>query len=143
MNPEKFDDVINIAFSNYGPIGVDVQLLSVQDRATSTPPGDWYAVTLEVTPVVQSPEPHADTWFYGGLIHKETGAVPLGVRPMKKNKLIGAVSAAQKLPPGFPLQEAGCELFWPVMFGSNEPIYVFHTDQTVIRIGAYNGELIK
>ena len=103
---ENFDEVINLAFSNYGQLGVNVQLLSVTDKKTPTPPGNWYSVTLEVEPVTADPHPRADTWYYGGKTRHTSGSVTLGIRPINKDKLVGCCSAAKKLPPGFPLEEA-------------------------------------
>ena len=142
MNPERFDQVIGITLSHYGPIGVDVELLSVKDRATPTPPNDWYQCMVEVSPVTMTPTTHADTWNYGGVISHTTGPVPLGIRTINQNKIIKATEAAQKLPPGFPLNEASCNLYWPLVPGCNEPLYSFHTDQTLINIGAYTGKVL-
>ncbi|HBL14627.1 MAG TPA: hypothetical protein DD379_25205 [Cyanobacteria bacterium UBA11162] len=141
MNCERFDEVIRNAFSNYGPIGVSVQLLSLTDKKTPTPPGDWYSVTLEVEPVTAEPYPYAETWYYGGVISHEKGRVPLGIRPIDKDKLIGCCKAAEKLPPGFPLKEASGELSWFLTPSVDEPLYQFHHGQALCVVGAYSGEV--
>lgn len=143
MNCESFDEVIKLAFSNYGPLGVDVQLLSVTDKSTPTPPGDWYSVTLEVEAVIAKPEPYADTWYYGGVISHKTGPVPLGIRPINQDKLIGCGEAAKKLPPGFPLKKASGELSWPLVPSVDEPLYHFHHGEASLFVGAYSGDLKK
>lgn len=140
MNSKAFDEVIETTFGNYGPLGVAAHLLSAKDTWTPTPPGDWFSVTVEVTPVVPEPHPVADTWYYGGVTEKETGPVPVGTRVINKDKLIGARRAAEKLPKGFPVEEASCELYWPLVPGVDEPNYVFHHDETVAAVGAYSGK---
>lgn len=139
MNVERFDQSIEDAFQHYGPLGVDVRLLSVRDTATPTPPGDWISVTVEVTPVVQHPMSHADTWHFGGVITVTSGPVPLGVRPIDRERLIGAAAAAKQLPLGFPLKEASGDLFWPLVPGVNEPAYHFTAGHVSIAVGAYSG----
>lgn len=142
MNVESFDKDIEITFSHYGPLGVNVQLLSVRDTATPTPPGDWISVTVVVSPVVPNPVRHADTWNYGGFISHQSGPVPLGVRVIDRTRLIGAVAAARQLPPGFPLQEASGDLYWPLVPGVNEPAYHFTAGDTSIAVGAYSGAVL-
>jgi hypothetical protein len=141
MNCERFDKVIKTTFGNYGAIGVDVQLLSVKDKATPTPPGDWYTVVVEVTPVTPKPDPHADVWYYGGLISHHSEPVPIGIRPIDKGKLMGCCNAAKKLPVGFPLDKASGELYWPLYPTIDEPIYIFHYKDAVCSIGAYTGDI--
>lgn len=85
---------------------MNVQLLSVTDKKTPTPPGDWYSLTLEVEPVTADPHPRADTWYYGGKTRHKSGPVPLGIRPINKDKLVGYCEAAKKLPPRFSLRRS-------------------------------------
>ncbi len=122
---------------------MNVQLLSVTDKKTPTPPGDWYSVTLEVEPVTADPHPRADTWYYGGKTRHTSGPVTLGIRPINKDKLVGCCSAAKKLPPGFPLEEASGELSWPVLPSVNEPLYHFYHGDVSIAVGAYSGDVKK
>jgi hypothetical protein len=142
MNVESFDQDIDATFKNYGPLGVSVHLLSVRDTATPTPPGDWISVTVAVAPVAPPFSYHADTWNYGGVISHTTGPLPLGVRFIDRTRLIGAVAAAKKLPPGFPLQQASGDLFWPLVPGVNEPAYHFTAGETSIAVGAYSGRVL-
>ena len=141
MNSEAFDAAVENTFGNYGPLGVDAQLLSVKDTCTALPPGDWVSVTVEVTPIVPEPHPLADTWHYGGITQKETGPVPLGTRAINRDRLITSSEAAERLPEGFPLAEASCDLYWPLVPGVDEPTYTFHHDEGVVSVGAYSGQL--
>ncbi|HLP89939.1 MAG TPA: hypothetical protein VK184_15285 [Nostocaceae cyanobacterium] len=143
MNCEKFDEVIKIAFFNYGQFGVKVELLSVEDKATPTPPGNWYSVSVKVEPVTTQPDPVMETWYYGGVIRHETRPVPLGIRPINKDKLIGACKAAEQLPVGFPLPEASANLSWPLTPLVDEPLYTFYHDDISISVGAYSGQVKK
>ncbi|MDY6783257.1 MAG: hypothetical protein SW833_12060 [Cyanobacteriota bacterium] len=141
MDCEKFDKVIDSAFGNYGPFGVNVQLLSVTDKKTPIPPGNWYSVMLEVESITAKPAPHVDIWQYGGLITHESGPVPLGMRPIEKDKLIGCGEAAKKLPPDFPLDKASGELSWVLSPSVDEPLYHFHYGEKSHSVGAYFGKL--
>ncbi|MDY6783255.1 MAG: hypothetical protein SW833_12050 [Cyanobacteriota bacterium] len=141
MDCEKFDEVIELAFNNYGPLSVNVQLLSVTDKKTPTPPGDWYSVTLEVEPVVSEPHPRADTWYYGGLMICRTEPAPLGIRPIEKDQLIGCSEAVKKLPSNFPLDKASVELSWVLSPSVDEPLYHFHYSNKSHSVGAYSGEV--
>lgn len=143
MKCEAFDQDINNTFSQYGKLGVKVDLLMARDKPSPNPPYDWIDVMVETTPVVAQPSPQADTWHYGGLISKTTSQVPLGIRVIDKDKLIGSENAAKKLPPGFDLQTANCELSWPVYYKAKEPIYSFFHEDVHHSIGAYTGTIIK
>jgi hypothetical protein len=143
MNCEMFDSCISDGFDQYGKIGAHVQLLTVRDSSTPTPPYDWISVTLEVTPVVPNPIPYADTWYFGGVIRVERGRVPLGVRFIDRRRLIGCCEAAKKLPPGFPLPEASGGSLWPVCPGCHEPFYRFQHDSLCIDVGAYTGRVYE
>ena len=138
MNCETFDEVIKLAFSNYGSLNINVQLLSITDQKTPTPPGDWYSVTLEVEPVTADPHPPADTWYYGGKTRHKSGPVPLGIRPINKDQLVGCCEPAKKLPSGFPLAEASGELSWPLVPSVHQPLDQFYHGEASI---AVNGEL--
>ena len=148
MNCEAFDKDIEITFEQYGPLGVNVQLYSVNDQATPTPPGDWISVTVVVTPVVPQPIPHTDTWYYGGVIsHTSQQGRPLGVLPIDRSRLVGACKAVAALPAGFPVAEASCSLYWPLVPGAGEPGYHFtasagRSDMLVI-VGAYSGKILN
>ncbi|MCL3779417.1 hypothetical protein EMN47_03350 [Prolixibacteraceae bacterium JC049] len=143
MNCEKFDSAIKAALSNYGPLGVDVKLMFAQDTVSPNPPYDWYKVCLQVTPVVLHPETYFEIWNYGGLItHRKIEHLE-GCRPINQNRIVSACKAAQQLPPGFPLPEANCELYWPIYPGVNEPIYSFHTDNVCIQVGAYTCQILQ
>lgn len=139
MNCEAFDSDIQLTLQQYGPLGVEVKLISVQDRATPTPPGDWIAVTVGVAPVVPNQVWRADTWHYGGVLSTSAGPLPLGVRFIDAARLIGACAAAQKLPDGFPVKEAACDLYWPLVPGVDEPAYHFHAVDEYVSVGAYTG----
>ncbi len=143
MNCEMFESCIDDAFKNYGEIGVEVDLLTVADKHTETPPFDWVDVTLRVAPVVPHPEYRAETWHYGGLISVTTGPVPMGIQVIDREKLISCCEAAKKLPPGFPLSEAHGSLYWAVNPECKEPIYVFQAGETSITVGAYTGTVGK
>ena len=148
MNCEAFDRDIQITFKHYGPLGVDVQLYGVNDRATPTPPGDWISVTVVVTPVVEHPVPYTETWNYGGVItHTSQPGVPLGVLPINRERLIGACKAVEKLPKGFPVKESSCTLFWPLVPGADEPAYHFTaslgTSDVLVIVGAYTGKILN
>jgi hypothetical protein len=148
MNCEAFDQDIEATFKHYGKLGVNVELYSVNDRATPTPPGDWISVTVVVTPVVPHPIPHTDTWYYGGVIsHTSHQGAPLGVLPIDRNRLVGACKAVAALPDGFPVAEASCSLFWPLVPGSNEPAYNFTasagTSDMLVIVGAYSGKILN
>ena len=140
MNPERFDEVINLSLAHYGPIGVEASLLSVRDRHSPQPPGEWYTVVVEVEPVTAQPTPYAETWNYGGLISHERGPVPLGVRTINAKKLIGAVKAAKELPPGYDLKKASANLSWPLVPNLSEPLYSFLLNDSVFNVGAYTGK---
>jgi hypothetical protein len=142
MNCEAFDRDIEITFGHYGPIGVSVQLLSVRDDATPTPPGNWISVTVAVAPIIPPLHYRADTWNYGGVISHSSGPLPLGIRFIDRTRLIGAVEAAKKLPIGFPLEQASGTLFWPLVPGASEPAYHFSVDDLTISVGAYSGVLM-
>ncbi len=143
MKCEAFDQDIENTFSQYGKLGVKVDLLMARDRPSVTPPYDWIDVMVETAPVIAQPSPQADTWHYGGLISKTTSPVPLGIRVINKDKLIGSENAAKKLPPGFDLQTANCELSWHVNNTDKEPTYSFYHDKAHHSIGAYTGTIIK
>lgn len=144
MNCESFDKDIQITFAKYEPVlGVTVKLLSVKDRHSPQPPYDWIDVMVEIAPVVQNPEWKAVTWHYGGLISSTISPVPIGIRPIDKDKLIGACTAAKKLPVGFDVASANCDLVWPVYYKALEPIYSFYNEEVCFRVGAYTGKLIE
>ncbi|HEX3043470.1 MAG TPA: hypothetical protein VHY08_01845 [Bacillota bacterium] len=143
MKCEQFDEVRNLTMAKYGGVGVKVELLSESDHHVPTPPGDWLTVTVKVTPVVPNPEPWAEEWYYGGFLHSTKKPVPLGVRPIDNQKLKSCVEVAKNLPIGFPLPEASCNLFWPLVPSVTEPLYQFVHGETVINIGGYTGEIRK
>ena len=149
MNCEAFDQAIEHAFGHYRKLGVNVQLLSVQDRPIFIEPGDLITVVLEVTPVVKDPVPHTEIWHFSGVIRLTTQpGVPLGVRPIQRERLVGAcraVEAIRRVPGEFPIEQATCELFWPLVPGVNEPLYTFtaslDTEDLVAVVGAYSGKV--
>lgn len=146
MNCKSFDECIALTFEKYGPLGVHVQLYSASDRATPTPPGDWTSVTVVVTPVVEHPVPHTDTWYYGGIIsHTTHPGAPLGVLPIDRERLVGACTAFEAIG-DFPAN-ASCDLFWPLVPGADEPAYTFSATQggahLVARVGAYSGKVLN
>lgn len=139
---EKFDYDIKQAFSHYGPIGVKVDLLYAKGKAIPVVPGTCIEVMLEVAPVVQNPKPVADTWhFCGGLIYKTTGPVPLGIRIINKDKLIGCCKAASKLPKSFPVNKSTINLYWALYPGMTEPYYFFTYGDQHHAVGAYTGKV--
>jgi hypothetical protein len=142
MNVESFDQDIERTFGHYGPIGVAVHLLAVRDTPTPTG-GDFISVTVAVAPVAPPFAYHADTWNYGGFNSHTSGPLPLGIRFIDRDRLVGAAAAARELPPGFPLQEAMGDLFWPLVPGVSEPAYHFTAGDTSIAVGAYTGRLIN
>ena len=146
-NCMKFDEDIKAAFSNYGPIGVDVKLLSVNGRPISIEPGYCCEVMLRVQPVVKDPKATADTWhFCGGLIYKTSGPVPVGIRVIDKDKLIGCCMAAKivlKKDPKFPVDKATVNLYWVLYPGCIEPYYYFIFGDKYYSVGAYTGKLYE
>lgn len=146
-NCKKFDKDINAAFKNYGPIGVDVKLLSVTGKPIPVESGYCCDVMLRVAPVVPHAQAVADTWhFCGGLIYKTTGPVPLGIRVINKDKLIGCCKAAaivKKIDPKFPIGKATVKLYWVLYPGCNEPYYYFIYGDKHYTVGAYTGKLYK
>lgn len=140
MNVESFDQDIERTFKHYGPIGVDVHLLAVRDTPTPTH-GDFISVTVAVRVVAPPFDYHAETWNYGGFNSHSKGPLPLGIQFIDRTRLIGAVAAAKKLPPGFPLPDASGHLFWPLVPGVYEPHYFFTAGETTIAVGAYSGQV--
>ncbi len=141
MNCTEFDKCIELTFEQYGQLGVNVSLLTVLDRHSLTPPGDWIQVSVEVIPVVPHPKPVADTWYYGGVISKETGPVPIGIRMINRNQLVGSERAARALPEGFDLRDANANLSWPLTPECPEPMYFFYNQMVSYSVGAYSGEI--
>jgi hypothetical protein len=142
MNAENFDQDIALTFDHYGPIGVEVHLLAVRDTPTPTH-GDFVSVTVAVRVVAPPFEFHAETWNYGGFNSHTKGPLPLGIQFIERTRLIGAVAAAKKLPPGFPLPEASANLVWPLVPGVFEPHYHFTAGEVTIAVGAYSGRVIQ
>jgi hypothetical protein len=142
MNVESFDQDIERTFEHYGPTGVDVHLLAVRDIPTPTQ-GDFISVTVAVRVVSPPFDYHAETWNYGGFNSHTRGPLPLGIRFIDRDRLIGARAAADKLPLGFRLQDASGDLIWPLVPGVNEPAYHFTAGKTTIVVGAYSGELLS
>jgi len=138
MNVESFDQDIARTFDHYGPLGVDVHLLAVRDTPTPTH-GDFISVTVAVRVVAPPFAYHAETWNYGGFNSHTSGPLPLGIRFIERDRLIGAEAAARKLPPGFPLPDASGDLFWPLVPGVDEPHYFFTAGRHTIAVGAYTG----
>lgn len=146
MNCEAFDRDIGHAFDQYG-LGVDVRLLSVEDRPISIEPGDLITVVLEVTPVVRHRVPHTETWHFAGVItHTVQPGVPLGIRAIDRERLVGACRAAEAIG-GFPIEQASCTLVWPLVPGVNEPLYTFtatvDAKHRVAIVGAYSGQVVN
>jgi hypothetical protein len=137
-----FDSDIQQSFKHYGPIGVKVGLLSAVGRAISVESGYCCEVMLRVAPVVKDPIARADSWhFCGGLIYKTTDKVPLGIRIIDKDKLIGCCKAASLLPKSFPVEKAIVKLYWVLYPSCTEPYYYFVLGDEHHTIGAYTGKV--
>jgi hypothetical protein len=144
-NCARFDNDIQQSFKHYGPIGVNVELLSVVGRPISVESGYCCEVMLRVAPVVPHPKAEADTWhFCGCLIYKTTGQVPLGIRIIDKGKLIGCCKAADIVKdkfPGFQADKAEVKLYWVIYPSCTEPYYYFVLGDKLHTIGAYTGKV--
>jgi hypothetical protein len=144
-NCVRFDSDIQEAFKHYGPIGVNVVLLSVVGRPISVEPGYCCEVKLRVTPVVKDPKAKADTWhFCGGLIYATTGEVPMGIRIIDMDKLIGCCKASDIVKgkfPEFPVEKATVKLYWVLYPSCTEPYYYFVLGDEYHTIGAYSGKV--
>jgi hypothetical protein len=145
-NCVRFDSDIQQSFKHYGPIGVNVELLCVVGRPIPVESGYCCDVTLRVVPVVKDPTARADTWhFCGGLIYKTTGQVPLGIRIINKDKLIGCCKAADIVAnkfPGFPVDKATVNLYW-VLYPGSRPCYFFVLDDISHAVDAYTGKIYE
>ncbi|BCS95658.1 hypothetical protein DSLASN_12900 [Desulfoluna limicola] len=143
MDAKRFDEDIRKTFEQFGETGVNVQLLSAKDSHVSQPPYDWVQVMMKVIPVVPDPEPWAETWRYGGVLQHDKIPLPIGMRPIDINRMISAIDAAKKLPPGFNLQGASCDLYWALHPDVKEPYYHFTSGDLTILIGAYSGDVME
>jgi len=141
VNCDTIDDAIAYTMQQYGPIGVSVNLMIVTDTHSDFPPYEWVSVTVAVAPVVPDPEWRLDTWYFGGIIHRESHGMRLGIRMIDQDKLLPCSEIVKLLPPGFRVDWASCELFWPVVAELDEPIWVFQWGEAVIEIGAYTGKI--
>ena len=139
MNPASFDNLVRSTLEQYGPLGARAQLLGASARHTGH--GDWTNVIVEVTSSDKGPSVYAEDWRYGGVNTHEKIARPIGIALIEANRMIGAEKAAEALPPGFPLDQASCDLYWavPHLFG-DEPHYYFSFEAVTLPIGAYRGQ---
>jgi len=135
------DDAIAYTMKQYGPIGVSVNLMLVTDTHSELPPFEWVTVSVAVAPVVPDPEWRMDTWYFGGLIHRESHGMRLGIQMIDLGKLLPCSEVVLKLPPGFRVDLASCELFWPVVAELDEPIWIFQWGEALIEIGGYTGKI--
>ena len=141
MDCDTIDSAIELVMSQYGPIGVSVRLLSVNDTHSLAPPYEWVSVSVAVAPVVPDPEWRQDTYYLGGVIQRETHEVPVGLRRIDRDLLLPCSEIVTKMPDGFRVDLASAQLFWPLVVGLDEPIWVIQWEDTVYQVGAYTGHL--
>jgi len=140
MDCDSIDGAIDSAFGQYaGRLGVSVQLLSVIDSHTETPPYEWIAVELGVAPVIPDPTWGVERWQFGGLITNETGPMPLGVRLIDRERLIPCSEIARRLPLDYRVDLASAHLFFPLVPTLEEPVWVIDWNGATFEIGAYTG----